>query len=340
MKKKLFSIALTAVMAVTLCFGLTGCGGSGSEELGYDGEWVEAGILKAGLPAGWVNDETRQKADDETGEYELLFMSNEANDSSTINIFISAKRNPTVGESTGYKTIKEVAMNGVTDDDRDGAEFTTQEIGGLKYGRLDFVESISKLDEIRLFYKSGDAEKSNGDYDHEFTTCNIRVVGPFAEEQETVEQVIDSVRLDLGKEYSDEVKNGLEDELTADEPAGEIDLTGFTVEPPEGWNVKSSSETMLSVTNVDILNSDVKFSYKTQTQSAKEWIEDYNENYGGDNKIDTVDIGGMTFYRIKPADDLTLLTLDGKEKGTIVDIQLISCKVKEAEPVLKTIKFK
>ena len=56
MKKKLFSIALTAVMAVTLCFGLTGCGGSGSEELGYDGEWVEAGILKAGLPAGWVND--------------------------------------------------------------------------------------------------------------------------------------------------------------------------------------------------------------------------------------------------------------------------------------------
>ena len=48
----------------------------------------------------------------------------------------------------------------------------------------------------------------------------------------------------------------------------------------------------------------------------------------------------MTFYRIKPADDLTLLTLDGKEKGTIVDIQLISCKVKEAEPVLKTIKFK
>ena len=217
MKRRWLAAALTIVMTVVLGFGLTACGGSAEEQLAFEGEWVSAGILKAGLPEGWINDEDRQKADDEAGEYELLFTSNDNNDSSTVMVFINARRTPRIGEDTGYKTLREVAMAGLAKSDREDAEFTTQELGGLTFARVDMVEHISKKNEIRLFYKSGTAEKQNGDFDREYTTCTIRVVGPYLEDQETVESIIDSVRLNLGDEYTDEVKNALKAEPGAPE---------------------------------------------------------------------------------------------------------------------------
>ncbi len=339
MKRRWLAILTAMILTVVMSFGLTGCGGGGEEELAYEGEWVSAGILKAGLPSGWINDEERQKADDEAGEYELLFRSNDNNDDSTIMIFMSAKRVPRVGEDTGYQTLKEVALTGLAESDREDAEFTTQEIGGLTYGRIDMTEHISKDKEIRLFYKSGTAKKENGDYDSEYTTCTVRVVGPFGEDQETVDAVLDSIRLDLGSEY-DDVKNGLEAEPTADEPAGVLDLTGATIEPPKGWNVKSQTETNIELTNVDVLRSSVRFTYKTQTQSAKDWASDYDKNYGGGHEIDQVKIGDNTFYHLKASDSQEFLLIDGKGSGTVIEVNCLFCTVDEAKSAVETLKLK
>lgn len=341
MKRKWLALITAAVMALAMTFSLTGCGGGGGgeEELAYEGEWVSAGILKAGLPSGWINDEERMKADDEAGEYELLFNSNDANDSSTIMVFMTARRTPRVGEDTGYKTLKEVALTSIAKSDREGAEFSTQEIGDLTFGRVDMTEHISKKKEIRAFYKSGTASKENGDYDSEFTTCTVRIVGPIEEDQETVEAILSSVRLDLGSEY-DEVKNALEAEPTADEPAGEIDITGATIEPPEGWNVRSSSDRNVELTNVDVLSSIVRVIYKTQTQSAKDWASSYNDNFGGGLKIDQVTIGGNTFYHLQPSEGQEYLLIDGKESGTVIEINSFSCTVDEMKPLVETLKLK
>ena len=340
MRRRWLAVITALAIALVMSFSLTGCGGgTAEEELSFDGEWVSSGIIKAGLPAGWINEEDNLKADDETGEYSMLFDSNDANDSTTIRVFMDARRTPRVGEDTGYKTLKEVALTGIAASDREDAEFSTQEIGDLTFGRLDMVEHISKKKEIRLFYKSGTAAKENGDYDSEYTTCTVRVVGPIDEDKETVEAILDSVRLDLGSEY-DEVKNALEVEPTADEPAGVLDVTGATIEPPKGWNVTSQMETSIQLTNVDVLSSKVTVRYMTQTQSAKDWASDYNKNFGGGLAIDQVKIGDNTFYHLQPAEGQEYLLIDGKESGTVIEINSYSCTVDEMKPLVETLKLK
>ncbi len=183
--------------------------------------------------------------------------------------------------------------------------------------------------------ETGEVPEEDADYCIYSADCSVS--GPYEELGDLTEQIVKSLRLNLPEEYDN--AGAMEVEATAQE-SGPVDITGATIDAPEGWNVESSSEKSVEYSNADIMYSSVDIDYMTNTQSAEEWINSYDGNFGGGNEIDQVTIGDITYYHFSPVDGQEVLTTDGTEEGTVLHIYSMSASLDEITPLLETITLK
>lgn len=221
---KIWKWILVSSLAVSMTMAFTACGGSGGEApasaggeaaepaqeevvedtLSFEGEWLELQALKVGIPAGWGY----EVEDDEATYASLQIYTTEEyvsyDETATISIYLD--QNGNLG-AYGADTVKEYTLGRVPESDREGATFETVDIGGLTFGKAEYNSSISGDNRTEYAYISGNVEYAVEDMPYCTYTCQISVSGPYAEQQEMIDQVVQSVRLNLPAEF-DEAKNG------------------------------------------------------------------------------------------------------------------------------------
>lgn len=212
------SLAVSMTMAFTACGGSSGAapasaGGEAAEApqeevaedtLPFEGDWLELQALKVGVPSGWGC----EVEEDESGYASLQIYTTEEyvsyEETATISIYVD--QNGNLG-GYGADTIKEHTLGRVPESDREGAVFETVDIGGLTFGKAEYNSSISGDNRTEYAYISGNVEYEVGDMPYCTYTCQVSVSGPYAEQQEVIDQVVESIRLNLPAEF-DEAKNG------------------------------------------------------------------------------------------------------------------------------------
>lgn len=339
--RKIAALTMVAAMAITM----VGCGASGNggsadsdttkvteETLPFDGEYQETKLLKVGVPKDWV-----YKEESNTDEYVAVKVkSQETNDENTVMLSITMQQQPN-GGSYGYDTLKETALGELTSDDRETAQLTTVDIGGRTFARVEYMSSIMNAKRLMYVYSTANIEYADAGDSH----CKYELVnsisGPIDENLELIEQISESIRLTLPSAYDNAEEMPLEDEATA---SGTIDITGATIEAPEGWKLEDSAEKSAEYSNPDIHGSSVEFNYSTMTKSAQEWAQALDGNFGGGNTIDQVTIGENTFWHLSPVDGQDYLIIDGTEEKSVIKISTMSISLDQAKPLIETLKLK
>ena len=120
-----------------------------------------------------------------------------------------------------------------------------------------------------------------------------------------------------------------------------VKIGTVSVTIPEEWTVKEYNEgesIEIQPANAFIDSVEITLHDVHGDEHAKEWADNINGNYGGDKEIDTVEIGGKTFYRVKAKDDQNVCFADVSDKQ-YVEVSVMFMAWEKGEPVLSTIAF-
>lgn len=120
-----------------------------------------------------------------------------------------------------------------------------------------------------------------------------------------------------------------------------VKLGTVSVTVPDGWTVDEYTESEEIVIQPDgaFLDSvTVSVNKVYGDDHAKEWADNINGNYGGDKEIDTVEIGGKSFYRVKAKEDQNICFAD-LDDSTYVKVSVMYMPWEDGEAVLSTISF-
>lgn len=150
----------------------------------------------------------------------------------------------------------------------------------------------------------------------------------------------------LTETAAEETETAEEAESTEEEQdlpaAGEtVKIASVSVTIPEGWETKEYKEDEsieirpegAFIDSVEIILHNVY-----GDEHAKEWADNINGNYGGNCEIDSVEIGGKTFYRVKAKEDQNICFADLDDKH-YVEISVMFLDWEKGEEVLSAISF-
>ncbi|MBQ7579970.1 MAG: hypothetical protein IJU39_01530 [Clostridia bacterium] len=142
-----------------------------------------------------------------------------------------------------------------------------------------------------------------------------------------------------------EVTSADEEETTVDEnlpkSGDKVELGKVSVTIPDGWYVEEYTEGE----EIDIRPDGAFLESVTISVNnvyggdhAKEWADNINGNYGGDNEIDNVDIAGKSFYRVKAKEDQNICFTD-IDDSTYLKVSVMFMDWADGEAVLSAIEI-
>lgn len=170
------------------------------------------------------------------------------------------------------------------------------------------------------------------------TACNNKTDEPTSDVSDE-----DTIATEITEETDTETEASEEDTEDANLPnAGDTVKIGTTsVTIPEGWTVEEYTEgEEIELQPADAFLESVTISLNKVygDDHAKEWADNINGNYGGDKEIDTVEIGGKSFYRVKAEDEQNICFTD-IDDSNYIKVSVMFMPWEESEPVLSTITF-
>ncbi|MBR0414672.1 MAG: hypothetical protein IJI67_06350 [Clostridia bacterium] len=124
--------------------------------------------------------------------------------------------------------------------------------------------------------------------------------------------------------------------------AGEtLQFSTMSVKIPDGWAAKDFEEGK----KVELHTKEGSFEYVGITlhkvydgNHAKEWAKNIDENYGGNNEIDEIEIGGKTFYRVKADPEQNVCFADIDDENYI-EVAVMFMPWDSGKPALSNISF-
>ena len=170
------------------------------------------------------------------------------------------------------------------------------------------------------------------------TACNNKTDEPTSDVSDE-----DTIATEITEETDTETEASEEDTEDANLPnAGDTVKIGTTsVTIPEGWTVEEyteGEEIELQPADAFLESVTVSLNKVYGDDHAKEWADNINGNYGGDKEIDTVEIGGKSFYRVKAEDEQNICFAD-IDDSNYIKVSVMFMPWEESEPVLSTITF-
>ena len=114
-----------------------------------------------------------------------------------------------------------------------------------------------------------------------------------------------------------------------------------SVKIPDGWAAEDFEEGK----KVELHTKEGSFEYVGITlhkvsgdSHAKEWAKNIDENYGGGNEIDEVEIGGKTFYRVKADAEQNVCFAD-LDNDTYIEVAVMFMPWDNGKAALSNISF-